>query len=298
MDNNNTETKKKTVEEIAEEFNNGPGRKENTHKPAPGGSVPAAEEVKIEAPERPQPMAGCEMPTTEELVEAGGLEDLKMETSEDVKDPLNCELKEKNVVKLIDEEHTGYTALKDCLGEIEAIDEVKRTFIVRFQISHDNNVVLTNLKREQLRFIADHFIGETVPGDDSAKVAMPRNVKEITVVVDGRIMDMDTLARTLTDFIKTKHDAFNGPNSGPIALPGDVVGAPPWYIGNNGIELKDVIYGFGLDHYAYRAKALKYILRAHNKNDFALGDVQDLEKAIECLQIDIDYIKAKGNGHE
>lgn len=53
----------------------------------------------------------------------------------------------------------------------------------------------------------------------------------------------------------------------------DAVNHPPYYIGTNGIEVIDVIEGFGLGHHL--GAALAYILRADRKG----AAIEDLKKA-------------------
>lgn len=53
----------------------------------------------------------------------------------------------------------------------------------------------------------------------------------------------------------------------------DAVNHPPHYIGTNGIEVIDVIEGFGLGHHL--GAALAYILRADRKG----AAIEDLKKA-------------------
>lgn len=63
---------------------------------------------------------------------------------------------------------------------------------------------------------------------------------------------------------------------------------PDYYTGKyKGIKAIDVIHDFELAH--CKASALEYILRSGKKDD----EVQDLRKAINHLQMQIDFINAK-----
>lgn len=62
---------------------------------------------------------------------------------------------------------------------------------------------------------------------------------------------------------------------------------PTYYVGKyKGIKAIEVIYDFGLEH--NEASALEYILRAGKKDD----RVQDLQKAINHLQMKIEFLKS------
>lgn len=62
---------------------------------------------------------------------------------------------------------------------------------------------------------------------------------------------------------------------------------PSYYEGKyKGIKAIDVIHDFELSH--CKASALEYILRSGKKDD----EIQDLKKAINHLQMQIDFINA------
>jgi len=64
--------------------------------------------------------------------------------------------------------------------------------------------------------------------------------------------------------------------------------SPTYYTGKyKGIKAIDVIHDFELTH--CKASALEYILRSGKKDD----EVQDLRKAINHLQMQVDFINAK-----
>jgi hypothetical protein len=63
---------------------------------------------------------------------------------------------------------------------------------------------------------------------------------------------------------------------------------PSYYEGTfRKIKAIDVIHDFGLSH--CKASALEYILRSGKKDD----EIQDLKKAINHIELEIEFIKSK-----
>ncbi len=62
----------------------------------------------------------------------------------------------------------------------------------------------------------------------------------------------------------------------------DIINAPPHYIGNNGIEVRDVILGFDLTYNL--GTVVAYVLRCQTKGAL----VEDLRKAIRHLEMEIE----------
>lgn len=72
-------------------------------------------------------------------------------------------------------------------------------------------------------------------------------------------------------------------NRGRIYL-GDNVNDPVWYRGCEGLELKDIVRNFPYLPY-YAVTAIKYIIRFPVKSSIPEDEVQDIDKAIKCLQL-------------
>lgn len=85
------------------------------------------------------------------------------------------------------------------------------------------------------------------------------------------------------------HDAeyVNAPSSGQDSNKNDIIAHPVHYTEGREYEPKDVIYDWGLDFNL--GSAVKYISRAGRRDDI----VQDLKKAIQFIQFEIDAIEKK-----
>ncbi len=70
----------------------------------------------------------------------------------------------------------------------------------------------------------------------------------------------------------------------------DMINSPPHYIASNGIEVRDVIRGFGLNYNL--GTAIAYLLRCQSKGAL----VEDLRKCIKHLEMEIEDRSGESKG--
>lgn len=117
------------------------------------------------------------------------------------------------------------------------------------------------------------------------------NIAELSLIDERYViykqgMSSQIFAESMVKFRRRIH----GNECNKTGIPSDNVSHPAHYCFGK-YEPKDVIRDWHLNF--NRGSALKYIARAGKKND----EIEDLQKAIQCLKFEIEYLEKERDGN-